>query len=124
MQLNTLIDKTCDWLFEGNLDPEILAADFHFSSPFHKEQDLETFIDNFKNKTFYKDRILAGIKSFDPILKFHSEDGESFSIVLQYHTHSGHSVWETVLGTVNAQGKIKILRSIYDLNQTNQAHGF
>lgn len=41
-------------------------------------------------------------------------------IVLQYHTKNGHSVYETVLGTVE-QGLLTELRSIYDLSETKKA---
>jgi hypothetical protein len=43
------------------------------------------------------------------------------TIILQYHTQNGSSVWEAVLGTVE-EGMLVELRSIYDLEATKKAH--
>ena len=66
--MNKIIDKTCEWVFTGKLDVDMLAENFHFSSPFYKEHDKAKFLADFKVSTFYKDRVLSGIKNFDPVL--------------------------------------------------------
>jgi hypothetical protein len=120
--LQKTIERTCEWLTTGKVDASIFADSFQFISPFHQEKDKTKFLEDFQNKTYYKDRILSGIKKFDPIIQLISPTLDYFAIVLQYSTQNGESVWETVLGKVNAEGLLLELRSIYDLAATKKAH--
>jgi hypothetical protein len=108
------------WLVKGDLNCAILADDFSFHSPFWKNSNKIAFIEKFICSTDYKDKALAKIVKFDPIIKFTSIDQSCFSIILQYHTQNGSSVYEAVLGTV-ANGLLVELRSIYDLEVTKKA---
>jgi hypothetical protein len=121
--INETLEKTCDWLMNGAVYPEILAEDFRLISPFHQEQNRSEFLKNFQDKGYYIDRILSNITQFDPIIKLVSESKDYFAIVINYHTKNGHNVWETVLCKLNAQGLLTEIRSIYDLQQTLKAHG-
>ena len=114
------MDWVLEWLVSGNLHVEMLSNHFQFTSPFWKTSSKDHFIDKFKNSTTYQETSLANIVKFDPVIKLKGLDGNHFAIVLQYHTKNGHSVYETVLGTVE-QGLLTELRSIYDLSETKKA---
>lgn len=118
--LERLMDLTEAWLVTGDLEVEMLALNFQFISPFWKSNSKDEFVDTFRKSTVYKDKSLSNIVRFDPVLKFKGMDGRSFSIVLQYHTKNGSSVYEAVLGVV-ADGLLVELRSIYDLEATKKA---
>ena len=64
--LDNTIEKTCEWLTTGKVDPSIFAEDFRFISPSHKEKNKDEFLEDFQNKTYYKDRILAEITKLVP----------------------------------------------------------
>ena len=115
-----IMDWVLEWLVSGNLHVEMLSNHFQFTSPFWKTSSKAHFIDKFKNSTTYQETSLANIVKFDPVIKLKGLDGNHFAIVLQYHTKNGHSVYETVLGTVE-QGLLTELRSIYDLSETKKA---
>ena len=115
-----IMDWVLEWLVSGNLHVEMLSNHFQFTSPFWKTSSKDHFIDKFKNSTTYQETSLANIVKFDPVIKLKGLDGNHFAIVLQYHTKNGHSVYETVLGTVE-QGLLTELRSIYDLSETKKA---
>jgi hypothetical protein len=117
-----IIDLTETWLIKGDLNPDMLAENFQFISPFWKGNNKAEFIDKFLDPTEYKKLSLSNITKFDPLLQFKGLDGKHFSIILQYHTKNGSSVWEAVLGTVE-DGMLVELRSIYDLEATKKAHG-
>lgn len=119
--LDQLLDFTVDWLVTGNLNAAIFADDFHFVSPFWKTSDKAAFLAKFLDPREYREKSLANILRFDPIIKLKSDDHRYFSITLQYHTKYGVSVDEAVLGTVK-NGLITELRSIYDLAKTKEAH--
>lgn len=119
--IEEIIDLTETWLIKGDLNPDMLAENFQFISPFWKGNNKAEFIDKFLDPTEYKNLSLSNINKFDPILQFKGLDGEHFSIILQYHTKNGSSVWEAVLGTVE-NGMLIELRSIYDLAATKKAH--
>ncbi len=118
--LEIIMDWVLEWLVSGNLHLEMLSSHFQFTSPFWKTSSKDHFIDKFKNSTTYQETSLANIVKFDPVIKLKGLDGNHFAIVLQYHTKNGHSVYETVLGTVE-QGLLTELRSIYDLSETKKA---
>ena len=115
-----IMDWVLEWLVSGNLHVEMLSNHFQFTSPFWKTSSKDHFIDKFKNSTTYQETSLANIVKFDPVIKLKGLDGNHFAIVLQYHTKNRHSVYETVLGTVE-QGLLTELRSIYDLSETKKA---
>lgn len=115
------IQKTVVWFTTGQIDPNILANNFLFKSPYYKDKDKTAFINEFNNTTFYQKQVLAKIKKFDPLITLKSGDGNYFAIITEYHTYSGHSVYETVLGKLNNAGLLVELRSIYDLQETKQA---
>jgi hypothetical protein len=119
--IEEIIDLTETWLIKGDLNPDMLAENFQFISPFWKGNNKSEFIDKFLDPTEYKNLSLSNINKFDPILQFKGLDGGHFSIILQYHTKNGSSVWEAVLGTVE-NGMLIELRSIYDLAATKKAH--
>jgi len=50
-----------------------------------------------------------------------SIDDNYFAILTQYHTDSGHSIYETIFGKFNDKGQLAELRSIYDLKDTEAA---
>jgi len=54
-------------------------------------------------------------------LQFKGLDGKHFSIILQYYTNNGSSIWEAVLGKIE-DGMLVELRTIYDLAATEKAH--
>jgi hypothetical protein len=101
--LDVVMEKISTWLTTGEFDSAILSEDFQFFSP------------------FYKDSVLSNIVKFEPVILFKSVDENYFSIILQYHTKNGQSVWETVLGKVDEAGLLVELRSIYDLAATKDA---
>ncbi len=117
-----LLHHTETWLITGKLNPAILADDFQFTSPFWKGRNKAQFVEKFLDPTEYKKASLSNIIKFDPVLQFKGLDGRHFSIILQYYTKNGSSIWEAVLGTV-AEGKLVELRTIYDLEATKYAHG-
>ena len=119
--IEELIDLTETWLIKGDLNPDMLEEKFQFISPFWKGNNKAEFIDKFLDPTEYKKLSLSNITKFDPLLQFKGLDGKHFSIILQYHTKNGSSVWEAVLGTVK-DGMLVELRSIYDLEATKKAH--
>lgn len=119
--IEEIIDLTETWLIKGDLNPDMLAEKFQFISPFWKGNNKAEFIDKFLDPTEYKKLSLSNIAKFDPLLQFKGLDGKHFSIILQYHTKNGSSVWEAVLGTVE-DGMLVELRSIYDLDATKKAH--
>ncbi|MDF2530360.1 MAG: hypothetical protein K0Q57_1240 [Gammaproteobacteria bacterium] len=108
------------WLIKGDLNCAILADDFSFHSPFWKNSNKAEFFEKFVHSEDYKNKSLAKIVKFDPIIKFASLDQQCFSIILQYHTKNGSSVYEAVLGMVD-NGLLVELRSIYDLEATKKA---
>lgn len=114
-----VIDLTERWLVSGDLDPKILGEKFQFISPFWKSSTKEEFIEKF-HSSIYKETSLSKIRGFDPIIKMKSLDQNYFSIILQYHTKNGQSVWEAVLGKIS-EGYLVELRSIYDLEETKKA---
>lgn len=115
-----LIAATENWLVKGDLNPDVLSENFHFISPFWKSSNKKAFLAKFIDSTEYKEKSLAKILKFDPIIRLKDDAEKHFTIVLQYHTKNQHSVYETVLGTVN-NGLITELRSIYDLTETKVA---
>ena len=119
--IDAIMEKISMWLTTGEVDANIFSEDFQFISPFHKQKNKAVFLEDFKHKTFYRDSILSSIVKFDPVISLKSNDGNNFAIVLQYHTKNGHSVWETVLGKVDAVGLLVEMRSIYDLEATKKA---
>ena len=119
--ISEIIEFTTTWLVKGDLNTDMLAANFQFFSPFWQSNNRIEFIDKFKNTSDYKEQSLSNIIKFDPLIKLTSSDNQHFSIVLQYHTKNGSSVYEAVLGTI-ANGMLIELRSIYDLNATKKAH--
>ena len=110
------------WVVTGNLNTDMLAQNFKFTSPFWESNDRAAFIDKFHDSSVYQKTSLSNIVKFDPIIKLKGLDDNHFAIVLQYHTKNGHSVYETVLGNVQ-DGRLVELRSIYDLAETKRAHG-
>jgi ABC-type microcin C transport system permease subunit YejE len=119
--LDVVMEKISTWLTTGEFDSAILSEDFQFFSPFYKQKNKTLFLEDFKSKTFYKDSVLSNIVKFEPVILFKSVDENYFSIILQYHTKNGQSVWETVLGKVDEAGLLVELRSIYDLAATKDA---
>lgn len=120
--IEEIIGLTETWLVKGNLNPDMLAENFQFISPFWKGNNKTEFINKFLDPTEYKKVSLSNIDKFDPLLQFKGLDGKHFSIILQYHTKNGSHVWEAVLGKVE-EGMLVELRSIYDLEATKRAHG-
>lgn len=119
--IEELIDLTETWITKGDLDCSMLADNFQFISPYWKSNSRAEFIEKFKHSSDYKESILSNIIKFDPISKFKSLDGKQFSIILQYHTKNGCSIYETILGTA-VNGMLVELRTIYDLDATKKAH--
>lgn len=120
--IEEIIDLTETWLVKGDLNPDMLAENFQFISPFWKGNNKIEFINKFLDSTEYKKVSLSNIDKFDPLLQFKGLDGKHFSIILQYHTKNNNHVWEAVLGRVE-KGMLVELRSIYDLEATKKAHG-
>jgi len=120
--MEEIINFTETWIVKGDLNPHILADNFQFISPFWESNDKATFLEKFLDPTEYIKLSLSNITKFDPYLNFKGLDGKHFSMVLQYFTKNGSSVWEAVLGRVE-NGKLVELRSIYDLEATKKAHG-
>ena len=118
--LEEIIDLTETWLIQGDLNIDFVADNFQFISPFWSSNTRQTFIDKFKHSTVYQETALKNILKFDPVIKLKSLDSTSFSIILQYHTKNGSSVYEAVLGKVS-NGLLYELRSIYDLEATKKA---
>ena len=119
--IEEIIDLTEIWLVKGDLNPEMLADNFQFISPFWKGNNKAEFVEKFLDPTEYKKVSLSNITRFDPLLQFKGLDGNHFSIILQYHTKNGSNVWEAILGAIE-NGKLVELRSIYDLEATKKAH--
>lgn len=120
--IEEIVDLTETWLVKGDLNPDMLAENFQFVSPFWKGNNKTEFIKKFLDSTEYKKVSLSNIDKFDPLLQFKGLDGKHFSIILQYHTKNDNHVWEAVLGRVE-KGMLVELRSIYDLEATKKAHG-
>ena len=118
--IEELINYTEIWLIKGDLNPTILADNFQFISPFWESSSRVEFIDKFQNSSDYKDKSLSKITKFDPIIKCSSVDLKHFSIIVQYYTSNGSSIYEALLGTVT-DGLLVELRSIYDLEATKRA---
>lgn len=119
--LESIVEKTSEWLTTGKIDPNILADNFEFISPFWKGNNKAEFLSKFQDPTEYKKVSLSKIVKFDPLLFFKSMNRNYFAIILQYHTKIGHSVYEAVLGKLNNDGLLVELRSIYDLEATKKA---
>lgn len=117
-----IINLTETWLVTGDVNPDMLAEDFQFISPFWKGNNKAEFLNKFLDPTEYKKVSLSNIEKFDPLLQFKGLDGKHFSIILEYHTKNGGHVWEAVLGRIE-NGMLVELRSIYDLAATKKAHG-
>lgn len=119
--LAKIVEDIETWLTTGNINPEILAENFKFFSPFWEGNNKAEFLDKFLDPTTYIKNSLSKITKFDPIIKLKNmSDDNGFAIVLQYHTKNGSQVYETVLGIVK-EGKLIELRSVYDLNSTKKA---
>jgi hypothetical protein len=56
-----LMDAVEKWLVKGDLNPDILASDFTFVSPFWKHADRQSFIDKFLDPTEYIEKSLNNI---------------------------------------------------------------
>lgn len=106
---------------EGDLNPNMLADNFQFLSPFWKGKNKTEFLDTFLDPTEYKKESLSNIVKFDHLLQFKGLNGKHFSIILQDYTNNGSSIWEAVLGKVE-DGMLVELRTIYDLAATEKAH--
>ncbi len=115
------IQKTVFWFTKGHIDPTVLADNFEFKSPYYKDKNKAEFINEFNNTDFYQKQVLAKIEKFDPLITLKSDDSNYFAIITEYHTYSGHNVYETVLGKLNEDGLLVELRSIYDLQETKEA---
>ena len=120
--IEKIIELTETWLISGDLNPEMLAENFQFISPFWKGNNKAEFLNKFLDPAEYKKVSLSNITRFDPLLRLKEIVGDHFAIILQYHTKNGGHVWETVLGKVD-NGLLVELRSIYDLEATKKAHG-
>lgn len=88
------IQKTLLWFTTGKVDPNILANNFLFRSPYYKGENKIDFVNEFNNKNFYQKNVLAKIKKFDPLITLRSADGKYFAIITEYHTYSGHQVYD------------------------------
>ena len=119
--MEEIINFTETWIVKGDLNPDILADNFQFISPFWKSNNKAVFLEKFLDPTEYIRLSLSNITKFDPYLNFQGLDGKHFSMILQYFTKNGSNVWEAVLGKVE-DGKLVELRSIYDLEATKKAH--
>ncbi len=115
-----LIDLTETWLTKGDLNPNMLASNFQFISPFWKSNSRKDFIDKFQNSSTYQETSLSKITKFDPVIKFKSLDDSHFALIVQYHTKNNSSVYEAVLGKI-VNGQLVELRTIYDLEATKKA---
>lgn len=121
--IQEVMDLTETWLVTGDLNPEMLAKEFKFSSPYWSEgANRGEFLEKFLDPLQYRQISLDNIVRFDPIIRLTDSVNGHFAIIFQYHTKNGSSVWETVLGTIES-GMLSELRSIYDLDATRQAHG-
>jgi hypothetical protein len=120
--IEEIINLTETWVIKGDLNPDMLAENFQFISPFWKGNNKAEFVSKFLDPTEHIKVSLSNITKFDPLLQFKCLDGKHFSIILQYYTKNGSNVWEAVLGKVE-DGKLIELRSIYDLVATKKAHG-
>jgi hypothetical protein len=116
-EMMTLVEV---WLVTGALNPDTLADNFQFNSPFWRDANRAEFIAQFGNPKAYQDTALSKITHFDPVVQLKAADGQHFAIVLQYHTKNGGHVYETVFG-VMSDGLLAEMRSIYDLNETKMA---
>jgi len=120
--IEEIMNLTEKWVITGELNPDMLADDFQFNSPYWKGYaDKTEFLKKFLNPSEYIKTALSNITKFNPLLQFKGIDSEHFALIFQYHTKNGSSVWETVLGKVS-NGKLIELRSIYDLEATRKAH--
>jgi len=120
--IDEIMNLTETWVITGDLNSDMLADNFQFSSPFWKGYaNKNEFLKQFLDSTEYKNTALSNITHFDPLLHFKGIDGKHFSLIFQYHTKNGSHIWETVLGKVE-NGKLIELRSIYDLEETKAAH--
>ena len=122
---NEIMDSVEQWLLTGSVDEArfktMFATNFEFDSPSWKHANKEDFFKTLVQGTLYYEKGLKAITHFDPIIKLKNSDDTQFSIIIQYHTKNGCSVWETVLGKVE-HGLLTELRSIYDLEETKKAH--
>ena len=108
------------WVFTGELNPDMLEENFHFSSPFWQKTNRAEFLVKFADPKVYQETALSKITHFDPVIQLKSADGKHFAIVFQHHTKNGGQVYEAVLGAASA-GLITEMRSIYDLEETKKA---
>ncbi len=115
------IQKTLAWYTKGHIDPTVLADNFLFKSPYYKDKNKAEFIHEFNDTDFYRTKVLAKIKTFDPLVTLKSDGHDYFAIVAEYHTYSGHNVYETIFGKLDSAGLLVELRSIYDLQETKEA---
>ncbi|WP_192484107.1 MULTISPECIES: hypothetical protein [Cysteiniphilum] len=118
LELSQLIEE---WLTKGKLNPDILADDFMFSSPFWKQADKAEFLSKFLDPAEYIKKSLSNISNFDPVICCFSEDKAYFTLALRYHTQNGYSVDEVVICSVKS-GLIHNMNTVYDLEQTKLAH--
>jgi len=120
LSVDQIIDAIKKWLVTGELNTDILADDFEFSSPFWKKANRLEFIKQFGDPTSYQEAVLSKITHFDPVIILKDTNEKYFTIVLQYHTKYGRHVYETVFGVIE-NGLLIELRSIYDLDETKHA---
>lgn len=108
------------WLVTGEVEADMFAENFLFTSPFWQQANKAEFLKAFRDSNVYQEATLAQIESFGPIIKTMRSDERFFAIVLRYNTCNGHSVDEAVHGEVQ-QGQLVRLLSIYDLAETKLA---
>lgn len=118
--INEMMNLVETWLLTGELNPNILAENFRFTSPFWQGANKSEFLAQFGDPTAYKEVALSKITHFDPVIQLKNSADQHFAIVLQYHTRNGSHVFETVFGTME-KGLLVELRSIYDLDETKKA---
>jgi hypothetical protein len=119
--MEEIINFTETWIVKGELNPDMLADNFQFISPFWRSNNKTAFLEKFLDPAEYIRLSLSNITKFDPYLNFKGLDGKHFSMILQYFTKNGGNVWEAVLGKVE-DGMLVELRSIYDLEATKKAN--
>lgn len=119
--MEKIIELVEKWLITGELNADMLSADFKFVSPFWKSNTKTEFVNKFQDPTVYQEVSLSKIIKFDPLIRLKGLDGKHFAIALQYHTKNGNSVDEVVYGKVSDNGLLTKLHSIYDLEATKKA---
>ena len=68
--IEEIINLTEKWLVKGDLNPDMLADNFQFKSPFWKGNNKAEFVAKFLDTTEYKKVSLSNIIKFYPILQF------------------------------------------------------